>query len=327
MDKVLADVGLVAIGRNEGDRLRRCLRSVPPGVPIVYVDSASSDGSVAFARSIGVEVLELDLSRPFTAARARNEGYNRLRALADEAGGSLEFVQFVDGDCELEIGWLNVARRTMADDPHLAVVCGRRRERYPEASFYNRLCHEEWDTPIGPAAACGGDALISMAAFDDVSGYDSALIAGEEPEMCHRLRHAGWTIRRIDAPMTIHDAAMHRPRQWWLRAVRSGFGYAQVWRATARGGGDGLYAREVVRALGWTVGVPVLACMLALVLGPIGLLAAPALWVMQFARLARRQGMRIGAHMLVGKFAETLGIARYAVAALRGRGQEAIFYK
>src|SRR5260370_33356312 len=89
--------GVVVIGRNEGERLRQCLRSLSTSAVVVYVDSGSADGSAQWARSQGVEVVELDVGRPFTAARARNAGFTRLRELASD----LLYVQFADGDCEL----------------------------------------------------------------------------------------------------------------------------------------------------------------------------------------------------------------------------------
>ena len=214
------NVAVIAIGRNEGARLRACLESaVRDAAPVVYVDSGSTDGSVALARDLGCRVVELDLNRPFTAARARNEGA--------AAAGEVEFYQFVDGDCELVAGWVERAVEAMREKPKAAAVCGRRRERFPEATKYNKLCDMEWDTPIGQALACGGDALIRRAAFDEVGGYDPAVIAGEEPEMCVRLREKGWQIWRIDAEMTLHDAAMTSWRQWWKRNVRAGHAYAE----------------------------------------------------------------------------------------------------
>src|SRR3546814_14214948 len=85
-----------------------------------------------------------------------------------------------------------------------------------------------------------GDALT------EAKGYDPAIMAGEEPELCHRLRGRGWRVWCIDSPMTIHDADMHRPRQWWMRTVRSGFGYAQVWQKTRTGKGEPLYSRQQI---------------------------------------------------------------------------------
>ena len=219
--------GIIVIGRNEGDRLRRCLHSVIEQTNnIVYVDSGSTDGSIEMAKSLGVEVVNLDLSIPFTAARARNEGFYRLL----ELNRHIEYVQFVDGDCEIYPEWLKIAQQILETHTEFAVVCGRRRERFPEATIYNRLCDIEWDTPVGETTACGGDAMMRVSAFERVQGYNASLIAGEEPELCVRLRRQGWKILRIDADMTLHDAAMTKFSQWWKRSVRGGHAYAEgVW--------------------------------------------------------------------------------------------------
>jgi len=220
----LKEIGLVAIGRNEGVRLEACLQSAINKVAlVVYVDSGSTDGSLELARSIGCDKVELDLSTPFTAARARNAGFARLRQLAPD----IEFVQFVDGDCEVVDGWLETAKQKLAANTELAVVCGRRREKFPEATAYNRLCDIEWDTPVGEAKACGGDSMMRVKAFEQVGGFNPALIAGEEPEMCVRLRQNGWKIERLDAEMTLHDAQMTRFDQWWKRSQRAGHAYAE----------------------------------------------------------------------------------------------------
>ncbi|MCZ7679546.1 MAG: hypothetical protein M5U28_12595 [Sandaracinaceae bacterium] len=98
-----------------------------------------------------------------------------------------------DGDCEVVPGWLETARARLEERGELAVVCGRRRERRPRASgVSNLLCDVEWDTPIGDARACGGDAMMRLDALLSVGGFDETLIAGEEPELCVSLRRAGW---------------------------------------------------------------------------------------------------------------------------------------
>jgi GT2 family glycosyltransferase len=226
-----SSVGLVAIGRNEGDRLRRCLESArASGLTLVYVDSNSTDGSVALARSIGAEVVELDLSKPFTAARARNEGAQRLLQIAPQT----THIQFVDGDCELQPDWIAKAIAHLHANPKAAVVCGRRRERFPEATIYNQLCDLEWNTPVGIAQSCGGDALFRREAFEQAKGYNPTIIAGEEPDLCFRLRAMGHEVHRIDAEMTLHDAAMTKFSQWWKRNVRAGHAFAEGnWRHSA----------------------------------------------------------------------------------------------
>ncbi len=318
-----ARVGIVAIGRNEGERLRRCLASIDlVGAPVVYVDSGSTDGSGAMAVSAGADLVALDMALPFTAARARNAGLERL--LATHPG--IDYIQFIDGDCEVERGWIAEAAAFLDANPGMAIACGRRRERFPEASFYNGVCDAEWNTPVGEAGACGGDALIRRTAIVAIGGYCDALAAGEEPELCHRLRSAGWGIWRLDLPMTIHDAEMYRFRQGWTRAVRSGLGYAQAWHTT-RLAKEPLYRREALRALFWTAGIALLALAAAALVDMRLLLIAPLLWGLQYLRLARGHGWAKGGLLLIGKVAEARGVATHLWRLLTGRAGGTIFYK
>ncbi|MEJ0005652.1 MAG: glycosyltransferase family A protein [Steroidobacteraceae bacterium] len=220
-----ATTGVVVIGRNEGERLRRCLESLGAlRATSIYVDSGSTDGSIALARDYGVAVVNLEMSEPFTAARARNAGFRKLLQIHP----SLDYLFFVDGDCEVIPGWVDRAVEFLGQSPEVAVVFGYRRERYPFASVYNRICDLEWqDIPVGEAKTCGGDIVARVAAIKQVDGYRPDMICGEEPEMCVRLRQQRWRIWRIDTNMTLHDAAMDRFGQWWKRMMRGGFGYAQ----------------------------------------------------------------------------------------------------
>jgi glycosyltransferase involved in cell wall biosynthesis len=327
----VARLGVVAIGRNEGERLRRCLESVAGRAStIVYVDSHSTDGSVALARSKGVEVVELDMSIPFSAARARNEGLARLRQVDPE----IELVQFIDGDCEIQPGWLETAERHLQARAEVAVVCGRRRERFPEASVYNRLCDMEWNTPIGEAEACGGDALIRVAPLIQIGGYRSSLIAGEEPEMCVRLRLAGWKILRVDAEMTLHDAAMTRFGQFWKRAVRAGHAFAEVsW--LHRNDPIRIWQRECRSNWIWGLIVPLVALVGAYFTGGLSLLLFllyPLLGYRIF-RHRRRSGDRpaearsYAFFIVIGKFAHAWGQLRYHCNRLLSRQSTLIEFK
>ena len=216
--------GVIVIGRNEGERLKQCLISVPESRLTVYVDSGSTDGSVEWAQDHDVDVIRLDPCAGFTAARARNAGFAQLRTLASQ----LEFVQFVDGDCELQPEWPRHAIEFLNVHKEVCAVFGRRRERYPDRSVYNWLCDREWNVSLGEAKSCGGDVMMRVSALAAAGGYRDDLIAGEEPELCVRLRAAGWQIWRIDQEMTLHDAAITTVGQWWLRMVRSGHAFAQV---------------------------------------------------------------------------------------------------
>lgn len=313
-------VDAVVIGRNEGARLIACIQSLQGQVRrIVYVDSGSSDGSIEAARAGGAEVIALDLSIPFTAARARNAG---LKALAKQPP---EFVQFIDGDCALREGWIDRATRFLDENLRAAVVCGRRRERFPEASVYNALCDAEWDTPVGETRSCGGDALMRYAPVSAIGGFREDLIAGEEPELCLRLRAQGWTIWRIDTEMTWHDAAILRFGQWWRRSERSGYAFAEaVNRFDSRR--ERFRVREYRRILAWGAALPMLTLFLAALLHPAALLLLLA-YPVQVSRLTPRMGFRAAFFNTLGKFPEALGAMRYHVRQWRGKQPRLIEYK
>ena len=324
-------IGAVAIGRNEGERLRRCLTSLIGRVAsVVYVDSGSTDGSVALAKQMGATVVELDPGLPFTAARARNLGFAKLRAAAPEIG----LVQFVDGDCEVAPGWWARASAEIRKASDLAVVCGRRRERFPEASIYNRLCDLEWNTPIGYADACGGDALMRAAPFEEVGGYNADLIAGEEPDLCLRLRQRGWKIARVDAEMTLHDAAMTHCRQWWRRTLRAGHAYAEG-AARHRGEPGRFWLRETRSIWFWGVGVPALALGFVAPTAGVSLTLSGGYSVLALRvyRAMRRRGMSpadarlYAAFCVLGKFPMALGQISYWKQRLSGKRAGIIEYK
>lgn len=330
-------VGIVIIGRNEGDRLRRCLMSVIHGGRVVYVDSGSSDESVTLARSLGVEVVELDMSTSFTAARARNAGLERLLQLDP----SVQLVQFVDGDCDLAEGWLDRGRLELQANPRWAVVSGRLRERDCDGSIYNRLADLEWDTPIGQVKSCGGIAMMRVSAMQEAGGFDPTLIAGEEPELCFRLRQLGWTVWKLDAEMGWHDIAITRFGQWWRRSVRSGYGSLVV--ACQVGGPDAPFARQVRSARFWTVGwasATIAALSTAWWIGgpvtglaALGVLASTQiLQILRMAAKVRRRtpdtgtALAYGVSIVVGKWAELAGQLRYLLDR-RSRRRSALIYK
>lgn len=316
-----ADIGAVAIGRNEGERLIRCLASLSGQVGhMVYVDSGSTDGSADAARAAGATVVVLETDQPFTAARARNAG---LAALTKAQ--NLTYVQLIDGDCELDPNWIATARRFLDATPNAVVACGRRRERFPEASVYNRLIDAEWNTPIGPARACGGDALMRIAALEAVKGFNPGLIAGEEPELCVRLRATGGEVHRLDAEMTLHDAALTSFSQWWQRNRRAGHAYAE---------GAALHGRpperhnvvETRRAIIWGIVLP-LVTVAGLWISPWFLLLL-AIWPLQVLRLRQKgKDLTHAAFLTLGKLPEGQGVLDYYWRRWNGTSPKLIEYK
>jgi GT2 family glycosyltransferase len=310
-----ASLGVVAIGRNEGERLVRCLASLTPRErAVVYVDSGSSDGSVERARASGAQVVELDATRPFTAARARNAGFEALAA----ANPALDRVMFVDGDCEVAAGWLDAASAFLATHPDVGVVFGRRRERHPDASVWNRCADIEWEGVPGDADACGGDALMRADVVRRAGGYDATLIAGEDPEFCLRIRRSGARIVRLDREMTLHDAALLHFGQWWKRQARAGHAYAEtVWRH--RRAPDPQRSRRLLSVLLYGGAIPLAALLglwptrgASLLLLLAWALPFRGVWIDTRSRHSFGDAARYAALCVVGKIAEFQGVLTFA---------------
>jgi glycosyltransferase involved in cell wall biosynthesis len=324
------ELGVVVIGRNEGERLIRCLESVRNQAScVVYVDSGSTDGSVERVSTLADSVVQLDMRKPFTAARARNEGFARLL----EVRAGLDYVFFVDGDCEVIDGWLGTATQFLQDHNDFAIVWGQSLQRIPEKSPYNLLCDIEWqDYPLGETRACGGDAVARVDAIQAVEGYRDDLICGEEPEMCVRLRRAGWRIFHLESPMTLHDAAIYRFGQWWKRSVRAGYGFAQG--AALHGAPPERHAvSETRRSWIWGLGIPLTALALAPFAGwwsACVFFAYPIQVIRLRARghraLARENWLRAGA-LVLSKFPEMLGQIKFHLDRVRRAQSGLIEYK
>lgn len=333
----MSDVGLVAIGRNEGERLRRCLMSVAAIPARVYVDSGSTDGSVDWAKAQGTHVVELAVPPKFTAARARNAGLERLATDAPD----LAYVQMIDGDCELQPGWLEAARAAMEADPGLAGVFGRLRERFPDRSIYNAMCDEEWNIPLGEAYGFGGIVLLRIAAIRDAGGYEASIIAAEDTELARRMRDKGWRVARIDHDMALHDADITRFQQWWGRTRRSGHAFAEL--ARRHPGSTWPNWIHICRSiLFWGAALP-LAALAGIVgaaaLHPVLLLVtigSVGLWLIKIAQIARtkrRQGhdaryARSAAfYLMFGKIPQLLGMLLYHRNRMLARESQLIEYK
>ena len=323
----LSDIGVVVIGRNEGDRLIRCLDSIQKyATKIIYVDSGSEDDSVFMAREKGIEIVELDLTIPFTAARARNEGFKYLLHLVPD----LKYVQFVDGDCEVTSGWFKNAKDYLDTRDGVAVVCGRLRERFPGHSVYNMLCNIEWDTPIGLTNTCGGIFMSRCIVFNEVGGFNPELIAGEEPDICLRIRRKGWNIQRVEFEMAIHDANITSFKQWWLRCVRSGYAFTEGF-ILHRNSKQGYFKKEALSITFWAFIFPI--CIFGLTffnLYFMGLLLGYPIKVFQISRVVKSKtdnNIVYSLFLMVGKFPEFVGQSMFMYNKFRRKTSGIIEYK
>ncbi len=325
IDKLPDNICVVIIGRNEGKRLENCIKSVfaAGAKRIVYVDSQSRDGSVKLAAEYGVSVIKLGSEKPLNAARARNAGIASLM----DSGADIDYVHFIDGDCELDSKWLIKAIETLENLNDVAVVCGRLREKYRDQTLYNRLCDMAWYLPVGEINSCGGIATMRASAFLENKGFNEKLIAGEEPEFYRRLRLAGYKIRSLKDNMGTHDAAMTSYSEWWTRSVRTGFSYANAkewnWRNNQR--------RSLVIWGGIYPLMLIVSCFVNPAVTLVGILIFPVQIYRVFRKLdipySKKERLLYACFCMLDKFPEFLGFLKYQYAKITRRDHEIIEYK
>jgi len=324
-------IGAVIIGRNEGERLRRCIESVCAQVKhVVYVDSGSTDGSVELAEEAGVYTVALTQG-PFTAASGRQVGLDYLLARLPD----LQYVQFVDGDCIVDLTWLDKALSRVEGESRIGAVCGRRHEERCDQSLYSRLTDADWQMPAGEVDAIGGgDALIAVRAVQDIGGWPVDMIAGEDLVLSFRLIDSGWKIIRLPDDMVWHDVAISRFSQYWQRAVRTGHAYVES-ALLCRGGPNCRWARRTVGIIVYGTVLPLLGATAIVVYWPVAAVVA-LIYAQLLGRLAIarvRAGDPVSASLayacvqIVCKVGAAIGVLKFLVARTVGRRNKLIEYK
>jgi len=326
-------LSIVVIGRNEGARLAKCLDSIAQvrGVvvkEIIYVDSASTDGSPDLASQYGAIVIVVRPERP-TAALGRNAGWRRAES---------DLVLFLDGDTVLYSDFPRTAYDALSRDPSIAAVWGHRREIHPEASIFNRVLDLDWMYKPGFTISCGGDVMMRRKALLETGGFDEGLIAGEEPELCRRMRARGYTILHIDYPMTGHDLQITHWSQYWKRATRAGHAYAEV-SARYRSSDDPIWAAErrdnIIRGSFWPVSLT-FAILAGVRLGFLPFVLWLALLLLQSVRSAWKARWKeanpailllYGIHSQLQHVPILVGQLRYELNRRQGRTQRLVEYK
>lgn len=328
----VTDTGVVIIGRNEGERLRNCLQSLRAiDCPMIYVDSGSTDGSVALARSFGCLALELDVSLPLSAARARNAG---LAALQRNHPG-IKYVQFIDGDCTIDRNWMEAAYNHIKVRDDLAIVCGHLRERFAQLNIYTQLCDLEWRGEVGEIDACGGIFFANIDAIQALGMFNEAMIAGEEPELCYRLKLAGWKIDRIDSSMAHHESDINKTSQLFRRARRCGHSYAQSYHIH-RSSPGAFKSRNLLSVIFWGAMLPI-SILLLITINLIAALALASLYILLWIKIyiftinknkvSNKVACIFGLYTVAGKFSQFFGVLDFYSHLIRRQNFKLIEYK
>ena len=276
---------LVAIvSWNSAAHLTAAVKSVPPGVPVVVVDNASSDGSAEAARAAGARVV----------AAAENLGFGPACNLAAQEGAPSETILFLNPDAALLDGVSALEALLAALDADPAVVAAAPRltgdgqeefqlRRLPrlgailrEALLVDRLfpanagfrrdryLDRPRDTAFDVEQPAAAALLVRRAAFEAAGGFDPAFTPAwyEDVDLCAKLLERGGRIRYVPSARAAHVGGVAMDALAWRDFrpvyVRNQFRYllrhasapvcAAAWAATVAGAALRLALAPVARA-------------------------------------------------------------------------------
>ncbi len=202
-------LSVVVIGRNEAADLGACLRSARHALrniphELLYVDSRSSDASLAIAQAEGARCYLLRTERP-TAGLARRVGTREARG---------EHLLFLDGDMLLEFSFAETAITVMEVSGYDGAV-GIRHDLYlrgdkvasEDPNYYRCTARRE-------APEFGGAILLRADALAAAGGWAANVATYEEAELHARLSKQASRVIELPVPMIRHIDRVRDERGW-----------------------------------------------------------------------------------------------------------------
>ena len=168
-------ISVIVIGKNEGERLEACLTSAQRALrmlsyELIYVDSHSTDDSLAIARAHGARCF-LPEETDTTAGLGRYIGTQAAHG---------EYLLFLDGDMQLQQGFVERAMLRVAAGG-CDGVCGIRTDHYMKDGKVVSVCENYFGcTQERVAPEFGGAIFLTAQALERCGGWATDTVACEE---------------------------------------------------------------------------------------------------------------------------------------------------
>lgn len=233
------DISVCVIGRNEAHNLPACaaalaaLASAGLAMEAIFIDSASSDASVAVAKANFGVVVELAASAELNAGAARAVGTLKARGT---------WVLYLDGDMQLAPDFIPHLLELVRGERDADGLAGRTLNVYPDGSsdaivFAGNKAGQ-------PCRAFGGAVLLRRETVLDVGNWAPNLYANEEAELYSRLLARAarvlWTeslmVRHVTAKFSAPNKLMGSLVPWGSHLGKKFYGAGQVTKLAWSGG-------------------------------------------------------------------------------------------
>lgn len=216
-------ISFIIIGKNEGWKLSKCLNSVKDTIEvnkledaeIIYVDSDSSDDSIARALSFK-HVTVYKITGECNAAVGRNVGARAARG---------EILFFIDGDMEIKPSFLKL----VINDGKLRydLVTGHIIEKYydQEGNLLgkkNRTFGKELPAEDEKVSVTGGLFLISKKTWNSVNEMNERFWKSQDLDLCLRLCKKKADLVRKNAVFAVHHTTSYLDYCRFMDRIKSG---------------------------------------------------------------------------------------------------------
>lgn len=253
---ITGDVTAIVVTFDSAHALPECLGALrADGVPVLVVDNASTDDTIAIAEGQGAQVIR----------NQRNEGYGRANNTGARAADT-EFVLVVNPDCVVEPGavaaLIDAARRypdAVLFAPQIIEPSGR--VFFQPRSLLSPYLHNPSGTlvlPDGEACApffSGACFLVRRDVFLKLGGFDENIfLFYEDDDLCRRIADAGSALVYVPQAIVRHGRGRSsEPKRGRIYASR----WHQAWsrayvsrKYSLPNPAPGMFAINALKALG-----------------------------------------------------------------------------
>ena len=164
---------------------------------VILVDSLSTDMTVEIARRYPIRIIQFEHKADCGCASAVQLGYQYARG---------DYLYILDGDMELQRGFLSLALNYLESNPDVAGVAGKLLDtNIKTRGDERRALRAAGLQQITEALDLGGGGLYRRKAIESI-GYLTHrwLPACEEAELGVRLRASGWRLIRLPEVAVLH---------------------------------------------------------------------------------------------------------------------------
>lgn len=215
-----ARVSILIKALNEEGKIARCLaaavrEAATVGGEVILTDSLSTDRTIEIARRFPVRIVQFESIDDCNCGAATQLGYQFACG---------EYLYLIDGDMELQPGFITLALDYLKTNPAVAGVSGLIIDTQIRTPADKQRVAQY--TSISGAVyvnSLGGGGLYRHSAIDSV-GYlaNRWLKACEEAELGMRLKSAGWYLIRLPVPAVTHTGHNESGLEMIFRLWRNG---------------------------------------------------------------------------------------------------------